>query len=139
MLAESKALTEWVNSQKKLYDGLPCKLQNILSADVTEAYRNKCEFTVGDYLQIYKQGYKSFARFNLLFFNDTGKDSKQSKIIIGFRLSTYASGSTAVGPIDDLCHIPENMKVAVKVNFDYRFFFIDVTEMEIHLENILTC
>lgn len=49
MLTESKTLTEWINSQKKLYDGLPCKLQNILSADVTEAYRNKCEFTVGDY------------------------------------------------------------------------------------------
>ncbi|XP_011165546.1 tRNA (uracil-5-)-methyltransferase homolog A [Solenopsis invicta] len=91
MLTESKySLTEWINSQKKLYDGLPCKLQNILSVDVTEAYRNKCEFTVG-------------------------KDSEQSKIIIGFRLSTYASGSTAVGPIDDLCHIPENMKIAVKI------------------------
>ncbi|XP_012063364.1 PREDICTED: tRNA (uracil-5-)-methyltransferase homolog A-like [Atta cephalotes] len=90
MLTESKTLTEWINSQKKLYDGLPCKLQNILSADVTEAYRNKCEFTVG-------------------------KDSEQSKIMIGFRLSTYASGSTAVGPIDDLCHIPENMKIAIKI------------------------
>ncbi|XP_018367009.1 PREDICTED: tRNA (uracil-5-)-methyltransferase homolog A-like [Trachymyrmex cornetzi] len=89
MLTESKTI-EWVNSQKKLYDGLPCKLQNILSADVTEAYRNKCEFTVG-------------------------KDSEQSKIMIGFRLSTYASGSTAVGPIDDLCHIPENMKIAIKI------------------------
>ncbi|KAG5310506.1 PREDICTED: tRNA (uracil-5-)-methyltransferase homolog A-like [Acromyrmex echinatior] len=90
ILTESKTLTEWINSQKKLYDGLPCKLQNILSADVTEAYRNKCEFTVG-------------------------KDSEQSKIMIGFRLSTYASGSTAVGPIDDLCHIPENMKIAIKI------------------------
>ncbi|KAG5335430.1 TRM2A methyltransferase, partial [Acromyrmex charruanus] len=90
MLTESKTLTEWINSQKKLYDGLPCKLENILSADVTEAYRNKCEFTVG-------------------------KDSEQSKIMIGFRLSTYASGSTAVGPIDDLCHIPENMKIAIKI------------------------
>jgi len=49
MLIESKALSEWINLQKELYDGLPCKLQNILSADVTEAYRNKCEFTVGDY------------------------------------------------------------------------------------------
>ncbi|XP_071554149.1 tRNA (uracil-5-)-methyltransferase homolog A-like [Temnothorax nylanderi] len=90
MLVESKGLSEWIYSQKKLYDGLPCKLENILSADVTEAYRNKCEFTVG-------------------------KDSEQSKIMIGFRLSTYASGSTAVGPIDDLCHIPENMKIAVKI------------------------
>ncbi|XP_011686341.1 PREDICTED: tRNA (uracil-5-)-methyltransferase homolog A-like isoform X1 [Wasmannia auropunctata] len=90
MVIESKALTDWVNSQRKLYDGLPCKLQNILSADITEAYRNKCEFTIG-------------------------KDSEQSKIMIGFRLSAYASGSTAVGPIDDLCHIPKNMKIAVKI------------------------
>ncbi|XP_070523072.1 tRNA (uracil-5-)-methyltransferase homolog A isoform X1 [Cardiocondyla obscurior] len=90
MLAERKMLTEWLYSQKKLYDGLPCKLLNILSADVTEAYRNKCEFTVG-------------------------KDSEQNNIMIGFRLSTYASGSTAVGPVDDLCHIPENMKIAVKI------------------------
>lgn len=37
--------------------------------------------------------------------------------MIGFRLSSYASGSTAVGPIDDLCHIPQNMKTAVKVDF----------------------
>lgn len=53
MLKESKAMTVWVNSQKKLYDGLPCKLQNILSADITEAYRNKCEFTIGNYYYIF--------------------------------------------------------------------------------------
>lgn len=47
----------------------------------------------------------------------TGKDSEQNKIMIGFRLSSYASGSTAVAPIDDLCHIPKSMKTAVKVNF----------------------
>ncbi|XP_012229282.1 tRNA (uracil-5-)-methyltransferase homolog A [Linepithema humile] len=90
MLKESKALTDWITSQRKLYDGLPCELQTILSTDITEAYRNKCEFTIG-------------------------KDTEQNKVIIGFRLSSYASGSTAVGPIDDLCHIPESMKVAVKI------------------------
>jgi len=47
-----------------------------------------------------------------------GKNNEQSKIMIGFRLSTYASGSIAVGPIDDLSHIPENMKIAIKVNFN---------------------
>lgn len=60
------------------------------------------------------------------FYDDfTGKDSEQNKIIIGFRLSSYASGSTAVAPIDDLCHIPKSMKTAVKVNF-YRRFCSDV-------------
>lgn len=49
IIRESKAMTDWINSQKKLHDGLPCKLQNILSTDVTEAYRNKCEFTIGNY------------------------------------------------------------------------------------------
>lgn len=53
---------------------------------------------------------------------NTGKNSEQNEIIIGFRLSSYASGSTAVGPVDDLCHIPENMKTAVKVNFNFRLF-----------------
>jgi len=48
MLKESKGLTDWLSSQKKLHDGLPCELQNILSAEVTEAYRNKCEFTIGN-------------------------------------------------------------------------------------------
>lgn len=51
-----------------------------------------------------------------------GKDTEQNKVIIGFRLSSYASGSTAVGPVDELCHIPESMKVAVKVNFSCWFF-----------------
>lgn len=52
-------------------------------------------------------------------FYDTGKDS-ENKIIIGFRLSSYASGSIAVAPVDNLCHIPNSMKTAVKVNF-YHF------------------
>lgn len=46
---------------------------------------------------------------------ETGKTVDGSEIIIGFRLSSYAAGSTAVGPIHDLCHIPEKMKSAVKV------------------------
>lgn len=75
------------------------------------------------FLDLYEDLKLSFYVFLLLysFFlsYDAGKDSEQSKIMIGFRLSTYASGSTAVGPIDDLCHIPENMKRAVKVNFSW--------------------
>lgn len=47
MLKESKALTDWITSQRKLYDELPCELQNISSTDITEA--NKCEFTIGNY------------------------------------------------------------------------------------------
>ncbi|XP_043671012.1 tRNA (uracil-5-)-methyltransferase homolog A-like isoform X1 [Vespula pensylvanica] len=89
MLEGNTHLSEWINSQKKLYENLPCELKPILHAQSTEAYRNKCEFTIG-------------------------KNIEGDKVIIGFRLSSYAAGCTAVGPIDDLCHIPKNMKTAVK-------------------------
>lgn len=62
----------------------------ILSADVTDGYRNKCEFTIG-------------------------KSKDGTEILIGFRMAAYVTGSVAVGPIDHLCHIPESMKKAVKV------------------------
>ncbi|XP_015182196.1 PREDICTED: tRNA (uracil-5-)-methyltransferase homolog A isoform X2 [Polistes dominula] len=83
-------LSKWLHSQKELYEGLPCELKPILYADSTEGYRNKCEFTIG-------------------------KNVKGDKVIIGFRLSSYADGCTAVGPIDDLCHIPTSMKTAMKI------------------------
>ncbi|XP_051153093.1 tRNA (uracil-5-)-methyltransferase homolog A [Leptopilina boulardi] len=89
MLKENKNLNEWLTIQKNKYDGLPCELQSILSADIKEGYRNKCEFTIG-------------------------RNTDGNKII-GFRLSSYAAGSTAVGPIDDLIHIPKIMKSAVKL------------------------
>ncbi|XP_076242673.1 tRNA (uracil-5-)-methyltransferase homolog A [Calliopsis andreniformis] len=91
MLKESKDdLLKWLNHQKDKYEGLPCELLPILSTDATTGYRNKCEFTVG-------------------------KSIDGEKVVIGFRLSSYAAGSTAVGPIDDLCHIPTKMKTVIKV------------------------
>lgn len=91
MLKESKGdLLDWLNYQKTKYHGLPCELLPILSTDTITEYRNKCEFTVG-------------------------KSEKENEVVIGFRLSSYAAGSTAVGPIDNLCHIPNTMKVLVKV------------------------
>ncbi|XP_023288732.1 tRNA (uracil-5-)-methyltransferase homolog A [Orussus abietinus] len=83
-------LADWLASRREKYSGLPCELLPILSASEIEGYRNKCEFTIG-------------------------KAEKDDQTIIGFRLSSYAAGSTAVGPIDDLCHIPENMKRAAKI------------------------
>lgn len=91
MLKESKGdLLDWLNHQKTKYHGLPCELLPILSTDTITEYRNKCEFTVG-------------------------RSEKENEVVIGFRLSSYAAGSTAVGPIDNLCHIPNTMKVVVKV------------------------
>ncbi|XP_017879985.1 tRNA (uracil-5-)-methyltransferase homolog A [Ceratina calcarata] len=91
MLKESKDdLLDWLNYQKDKYQGMPCELLPILSTEKTTEYRNKCEFTVG-------------------------RNDAEDKVVIGFRLCSYASGSTAVGPIDNLCHIPSQMKVVVKV------------------------
>ncbi|OAD52212.1 tRNA (uracil-5-)-methyltransferase like protein A [Eufriesea mexicana] len=93
MLKKSKGdLLDWLNYQKDKYQGLPCELLPILSTDAITGYRNKCEFTVG-------------------------KSDKEDKVVIGFRLSSYAAGSTAVGPIDNLCHIPDKMKVVVLEEF----------------------
>lgn len=91
MLKESKDdVLKWMKYQKDKYQGLPCELLPILSTDVFTEYRNKCEFTVG-------------------------RNPEGDKVVIGFRLSSYAAGSTAVGPVDDLCHIPAKMKKVVRV------------------------
>ncbi|XP_033220728.1 tRNA (uracil-5-)-methyltransferase homolog A [Belonocnema kinseyi] len=102
ILKENKNLKDWLSSQNEKYEGLPCELMPILSADLIEGYRNKCEFTIG-------------------------RDTDGNKII-GFRLSSYAAGSTAVGPIDDLCHIPEIMKSAVKILEE----FIHRSELDVY-------
>lgn len=92
-------LKNWIAENKKRYDGLPCELWNIRYSEETEGYRNKCEFTIGKH-------------------EETGLPS------IGFRLGSYATGSTTVGPVDSLKHIPERMKIAVKVIFLNLFIFI---------------
>ncbi|CAK9815335.1 tRNA (uracil-5-)-methyltransferase homolog A [Anthophora plagiata] len=102
MLKESKDdLLKWLNRQKDQHQGLPCELLPILSTDTITEYRNKCEFTVG-------------------------RGNKEGKVVIGFRLSSYAAGSTAVGPIDNLCHIPKKMKVVAKVLEE----FMESTELK---------
>ncbi|XP_076167441.1 tRNA (uracil-5-)-methyltransferase homolog A [Ptiloglossa arizonensis] len=83
-------LLDWLNYQKDKYEGLPCELLPLLSTERITEYRNKCEFTVG-------------------------KSNDGDKVVVGFRLSSYAAGSTAVGPIDDLCHIPVKMRIVAKV------------------------
>ncbi|CAK9798739.1 tRNA (uracil-5-)-methyltransferase homolog A [Anthophora quadrimaculata] len=102
MLKESKDdLLKWLNYQKDQHQGLPCELLPILSTDTITEYRNKCEFTVG-------------------------RGNKEGKVVIGFRLSSYAAGSTAVGPIDNLCHIPKKMKIVAKVLEE----FMESTELK---------
>lgn len=85
-------LKDHINSQKALYDNLPCQLDDIRCADVITGYRNKCEFTVGI-------------------------DKETNLPTVGFRIGSYANGTTGVGPIDTLLSIPDSMKTAVKVSF----------------------
>ncbi|XP_053981431.1 tRNA (uracil-5-)-methyltransferase homolog A-like [Hylaeus volcanicus] len=89
-IASRDDLVDWLNYQKNKYKGLPCELLPLLSTDKITEYRNKCEFTVG-------------------------RSNDGDKVTVGFRLSSYAAGSTAVGPIDDLCHIPMKMRTVAKV------------------------
>ncbi|XP_046593625.1 tRNA (uracil-5-)-methyltransferase homolog A [Neodiprion lecontei] len=90
MSKENSDLTDWIESQKGLHQGLLCDVQPILRADMIDGYRNKCEFTIG-------------------------KSEMSGTVTIGFRLSSYAAGCTAVGPVEDLKHIPQRMIDAVKV------------------------
>lgn len=83
-------LKDWVEKNQKIYDGLPCELWNVRYAEQTEGYRNKCEFSIG-------------------------KHEESGLPTIGFRLGSYATGSTCVGPVESLKHIPERMKKAVEV------------------------
>lgn len=118
MAKENNNLTEWIESQKKSHDGLPCDLQPILRADSIDGYRNKCEFTIGKkdrFSPTYK--HTRFSQLLLIFIcilSDLGKSETTGIVTIGFRLSSYAAGCTAVGPIDDLKHIPQRMIDAVK-------------------------
>lgn len=54
------------------------------------SYRNKCEFTIG-------------------------MNEETNLPTVGFRMGSYANGTTGVGPIDDLVHIPDAMKNAAKI------------------------
>ncbi|KAF5290360.1 hypothetical protein FQA39_LY14743 [Lamprigera yunnana] len=82
---------------------LPCDLLNIRHFEQHDGYRNKCEFTVGI-------------------------DEETALPTVGFRISSYAKGGTGVAPVDNLRHISEEMKIAVKVfqtfvrNYDLEVF-----------------
>ncbi|KRT80105.1 methyltransferase, partial [Oryctes borbonicus] len=85
---QNSELQEWLQTQKETYDGLPCELLTIRHSENINGYRNKCEFTVGL--------------------------NEETKLpTVGFRIGSYVNGVTGIGPIDDLPHIPDSMKIAV--------------------------
>ncbi|RZC38967.1 tRNA (uracil-5-)-methyltransferase -like A, partial [Asbolus verrucosus] len=101
-------LREWLTKQKALHNGLPCELLNIRHAEECNGYRNKCAFTVGI-------------------------DEETQLPTVGFRIGSYVNGVTGVGSIDSLKHIPESMKLAVKLFQDYvRASDLDVFNFEVH-------
>ncbi|XP_057665970.1 tRNA (uracil-5-)-methyltransferase homolog A [Diorhabda carinulata] len=83
-------LQEWIEKQKNLHNGLVCELSDIRYAEETTGYRNKCEFTVGI-------------------------DEETKLPTVGFRIGSYVNGTIGVAPVDDLIHISNPMKSAVKV------------------------
>jgi tRNA (uracil-5-)-methyltransferase len=73
----------------RINDDLICELRPIIGSPLTEGYRNKCEFTIGR--------------------------TVDGEILVGNRLSTYASGCTSVGNIENLKMPTEKMKQAAKL------------------------
>ena len=47
ILKVNKDLGDWLSQQKEKFNGLPCELEEIVHSNVTDGYRNKCEFTIG--------------------------------------------------------------------------------------------
>ncbi|KAK9503996.1 hypothetical protein O3M35_010444 [Rhynocoris fuscipes] len=91
LVKSNPQLNDWIETQKKLNDGLPCKLLETKSLPkFCDFYRNKCEFTIG-------------------------KNDLTSERAVGFRLGSYASGSIGIAPIDSLKIIPEIMLKTVKI------------------------
>ena len=72
---------------------LICELRPIIGSPVTEGYRNKCEFSIGKTID--------------------------GEIMVGNRLSSYASGCTSVGSVEDLKMPTEKMKLAAKLLRDF--------------------
>ncbi|XP_069969962.1 tRNA (uracil-5-)-methyltransferase homolog A-like [Penaeus vannamei] len=83
-------LTEWVTWHKLRRKGQVCEIDPIIPSPVTDAYRNKCEFTIG-----------------------INPETEQPTV--GFRIASYREGSMCVAPIEHLCHLPDPMKKVVKV------------------------
>ncbi|XP_055532938.1 tRNA (uracil-5-)-methyltransferase homolog A [Wyeomyia smithii] len=78
-----------VEAQRKLNDGLPCKLESIKSSPQIDGYRNKCEFSVGK--------------------NEHGETK------VGFRVGSYSNGFIEVESPENLKNISDKMKVTVKL------------------------
>lgn len=75
--------------QPEQSDDLICELRPILASPKLEGYRNKCEYTIGR--------------------------TAEGDVMVGNRLSSYASGCLTVGSIEELKMPTDKMKTATKL------------------------
>lgn len=75
----------WVLDHRKQNGGMCCPLEKLLPSPVLDAYRNKCEFTIGEGVE------------------NVGK-------VVGFRLGMYKDGNCTVVEPKECTNIPESMK-----------------------------
>lgn len=130
LVKSNPQLNDWIERQKSLNEGLPCKLHEVKALpDACNYYRNKCEFTIGKNLS-YDEIYNIYAKeMIILIVFLLGKDELTGESAIGFRLGTYASGSIGIAPIDSLKIIPEIMlktsKVGIILKCSIHCFYFD--------------
>lgn len=74
---------------KEKETGMPCIWHGIKESPQTNGYRNKNEFAIGK--------------------NENGEKT------VGFRLGSYSDGSIEVGSVQDLPHVPDRTKLAVRL------------------------
>ncbi|XP_060070998.1 tRNA (uracil-5-)-methyltransferase homolog A-like [Ylistrum balloti] len=86
---ENPEFREWLKTQRSKYDGKCCEMLPIKASPKLEAYRNKCEFTIG-------------------------KDINGLDNTVGFRYGLYKQGNKSVGEPDDQIIMPDSMKKFVK-------------------------
>lgn len=87
IIAANSAAKTWIEYQTQKYGNL-CRVEKLKESPILDGYRNKCEFAIG-----------------------TNPESR--RLTVGFKLDPR-SGSSDVGPVDHLKHVPSQMKFVVK-------------------------
>lgn len=96
-----------IQANQKEYNGLPCIWHGIKPSPQINGYRNKNEFAIGK--------------------NENGEKT------VGFRLGSYNNCSVEVGSVQDLPHVPDRTKLAVKLFESYvRSSKYEVFSMELY-------
>lgn len=80
---------EFIKKKEEANNNLICPFPDVVPSPLTEKYRNKCEFTVGN-------------------------NPETNEITVGFRAMSYKEGSCVVGPISHISFIPDAMKSVVR-------------------------